>query len=177
MTERVEDFAATSRVRSWSLRAAFTVLSVFLTCRLGRLCASQGFQFGLQARDLGFGFLAAMGFLLINAPHVLELGLQIAHRLIHEEFLERPFFNVPRLILFEVMNVLNRTTQNCTLGLLARAIWNDASQFVDSFVDISASAAFNFFLYKGSMRDNTSGWMKSDEHGYPSSDAPILRSP
>ena len=78
--------------------------------------------------------------------HLLELRLQVAHGLIHEQLLKRPLFNVARFVLLEVMDVLDRTAQDCTLGLFARAIGYNASKLVDALVDIAASATLDFFL-------------------------------
>lgn len=45
-----------------------------------------------------------------------------------------------------MMDVLDGSGEDGAFGLFAGAIGDDAPEFVDAFVDISASAAFDFFL-------------------------------
>ena len=84
--------------------------------------------------------------LLPETFHFIELVLHIAHGLVHEEFLESPFLNVPRLVFLEVVNVLDCAGEDGAFGFFTGTVWDDATQLVDSFVYVTSTTALDFFL-------------------------------
>lgn len=96
--------------------------------------------------ELALGALAGDALLLPQPPHLFQLCLQVTHRLVHEQLLERPLLDVARLVLLEMVDILHRAAEDCALGLLTRTIRNDAPKLVDPIVDVTAAAAFDFFL-------------------------------
>lgn len=90
--------------------------------------------------------LSIRSLLLPHLSHVLKLGLQVPHRLIHQELLQRPLFNISGLVLLEVVNVLYCARQDCAFGFFTRAVGNDATELINAFVDITPAAALDFFL-------------------------------
>jgi hypothetical protein len=108
-------------------------------CRRGALEPAQHIEFTLSART-------RRTFLFPQPTHLLELRLQISHRLIHKQLLQGPLLNVPRFVFLEMMDILYFPRKDGAFCLLARSVWNDATELVDSFVDIPAPSALDFFL-------------------------------
>jgi len=77
---------------------------------------------------------------------VFKLILEIPHGLIHQQFLQCPFLDIPSFILFQMMNVLNSASKDCTLGFFSISTWNYSAEFVNAFIDIATTPAFDFFL-------------------------------
>ena len=102
--------------------------------------AAENFKLALDA-------FAGNPLLLPHPTHLLELRLQVAHRLVHEQLLERPLLDVPRFILFQMVDVLYGARENRALRFLSGAIRDDATKLIDPFVDVSPSTALDFFLY------------------------------
>jgi hypothetical protein len=46
-----------------------------------------------------------------------------------------------------MVDVLDGTGENGAFGLFARAVRDDATQFIYTVIDIAATSTFNFFLY------------------------------
>ncbi len=105
--------------------------------------AAQDLEFRLEAR-------ARHALLFPQALDFLELRLQVAHRLVHEQLLERPLLDVPRFVLLQVVDVLHGARQDRPLRLLARARRHDPPELVDPLVDVPAAPAFDFFLHRPS---------------------------
>ena len=96
--------------------------------------------------ELAFGPLPCHLLFVPQPPHLFQLRLEVAHRLVHQQLLERPLLDVARLVLLQVVDVLHRALQDCALGLFARAVGHDASELVDARVDIASPSAFDLFL-------------------------------
>ena len=80
-----------------------------------------GSRGGVSAEELelSLGALARDALLVPHAAHLLELCLEVAHRLVHKQLLQGPFLDVARLVLFEVVDILNRAREDRALGLFA----------------------------------------------------------
>ena len=85
-----------------------------------------------------------------HALNLLKLILKITHGLIHQQFLQCPFLDIPSFVLFQMMNILNRASKDCTLGFFSIPTWNYSAKLVDAFVDVAATPAFDFFLFSRS---------------------------
>ena len=110
--------------------------------------------------ELAFGPLPCHLLFVPQPPHLFQLRLEVAHRLVHQQLLERPLLDVARLVLLQVVDVLHRALQDCALGLFARAVGHDASELVDALVDIASPSAFDLFLLfrkKNKVRQHITG--------------------
>jgi len=45
-----------------------------------------------------------------------------------------------------MMNVLNSASKDCTLSFFSISTWNYSAEFVNAFIDIATTPAFDFFL-------------------------------
>jgi len=114
-----------------------------------RLSHTRGLRDAPEQLEFTLGPLPGHLFFVPQPPHLFQLCLQVTHRLIHQQLLERPLLDVARLVLLQVVDVLHRARQDRTLGLFTRAVRHDASELVDAFVDIASSSAFDLFLKMG----------------------------
>lgn len=100
--------------------------------------------------QFGFEPLSGGPLFLPCAPDFFKLSLQVTHGLIHQQLLECPFLDVPRLVLFEVVDILHRAAEYRPLGFLARAVWYDAAELIYSIVNVASPPTLDLFLEKRS---------------------------
>ena len=77
-----------------------------------------------------------------------ELRLEVTHSLIHQQLLQRPLFDVPCLVLLEMVDILYSALKNSTLCLFPGSIWHDSPEFVNTFIDIAPPSALHLFLLR-----------------------------
>ena len=97
-------------------------------------------------RELTLEPLTGSTLIVPRPANLLELRLEVAHGLVHEQLLKRPLLDVARFVLFEVVNVLHSAGEDGTLGFLAGAVGHDAAEFVDALVDVPPPPPLDFFL-------------------------------
>lgn len=104
-----------------------------------RVVTPEHIQFALQP-------LSHIPLFFPKPPYLLQLRLQVPHCLIHEQFFQSPLLNVTSFVFLEMMDVLNCTGEDGAFRLFAGPIGYNSAEFVDAFIDVATSSAFDFFL-------------------------------
>lgn len=87
-------------------------------------------MFSLSPGALAFGF------------EFVATARQLLNGLLGEQLFQRPFLNILRFVLFELLDECYCTGEDGTLVLFATG--NDFGEFVDAFVDSFTTTAFDW---------------------------------
>lgn len=82
--------------------------------------------------------------------------MEIAHGLIHQQLLQRPLLDVPRLVVFKLMDVLHRASKYGAFGFFATgSVGYNCGELINPLVDVPSPSSFDFFLLKGTEAQST----------------------